>query len=162
MANVNRANRRNSPRLDASNYFGPLVAHVINVTRLREPIFAEASLAQVCIDALNEVANNRSANIHAYCLMPDHLHGLLDAPADESLEDFVKLFKQVSGFRIKRLTGKPVWPVSYYDRILRKQDAIVDVAAYIWDNPVKHGLAADHGSTHGPAHASLKNLQLHL
>jgi REP element-mobilizing transposase RayT len=75
--------------------------------------------------------------------MPDHLHGLLEAPADESLQDFVKLFEQVSGFGIKHLTGKLVWQVSYYDRILRKEDAIVDVAAYIWDNTVKHGLATD-------------------
>jgi putative transposase len=105
---------------------------------------------------LNEVAYSRSANIHAYCLMPDHLHALVAVAPNESLEDFVKVFKQVSGFRVKRLTGKPVWQTSYYDRILRREEAVVDVAAYIWDNPVKVGLAdspADYPWS-GPRHVA--------
>jgi REP-associated tyrosine transposase len=143
MEDMNLIKRRKSPRLDAVNYYGALVAHVINVTRLREPIFADTGLAQVCINTLNEVANTQRSTIHAYCLMPDHFHVLVEVAVGNTLEDFVKLLKQVSGFRVKRLTGKPVWQISYYDRILRKEDAVVDVAAYIWDNPVKAGLAAD-------------------
>jgi REP element-mobilizing transposase RayT len=75
--------------------------------------------------------------------MPDHFHVLVEVAQGQSLEDFVKHFKQKSGFRLKRLIGKPIWQISYYDRILRKEGAVVDVAAYIWDNPVTAGLVSD-------------------
>jgi REP-associated tyrosine transposase len=143
MEDMNLIKRRKSPRLDSCNYYGPLVAHVINVTRLREPIFADTALAQVCIDTLNEVANTQQSTIDAYCLMPDHFHVLVEVTAGKTLEDFVKILKQASGFRVKRLTGNPVWQISYYDHIFRKEDAAVDVAAYIWENTVKVGLTAN-------------------
>jgi hypothetical protein len=47
VADSNETRRRKSPRLEAPDYFGPLIAHVINVTRLREPFFTRTEFAEV-------------------------------------------------------------------------------------------------------------------
>ena len=49
-------------------------------------------------------------------------------------------FKQRSGFALKKALGADVGQISYYDHVLRKDEAIIDVAGYIWENPVKEGL----------------------
>ncbi len=79
--------------------------------------------------------------LHAYCFMPDHVHLLVSLPEGISLEKFVHHFKQLSGYELKKRTGQPLWQISYYDHILRREEAVLDVARYIWENPVRKGLA---------------------
>lgn len=55
---------------------------------------------------------------------------------------FAHGFKQLSGFRLKQETGAPAWQTSYYDHILRREEDLLDVANYIWDNPVRAGFVA--------------------
>jgi putative transposase len=74
--------------------------------------------------------------------MPDHVHFLVEIDIDVSLEDLVKRFKQLSGFRLKRVTGQPAWRVSYCDHVLRREETLLDFANYIWHNPVAAGLAS--------------------
>jgi REP element-mobilizing transposase RayT len=133
---------RRSPRLPAENYIGLLAAHAIFVTRQREPLFANAELAALCLRALEESARRLGVNIVAYCIMPDHAHVLVEIPERISLQDWAKLAKQLSGFRLKKATGDFAWQVSYYDHILRREEALIDVANYIWANAVKAGLAS--------------------
>jgi putative transposase len=73
--------------------------------------------------------------------MPDHVHILAQLADDTSLTKFVRLFKQLSGHRLKQESGTFAWQTSYYDHILRNDDALLDVARYIWENPVRAGLA---------------------
>jgi putative transposase len=75
--------------------------------------------------------------------MPDHVHVLAEVPGGVSMQDFARQVKQISGFRLKQMTGASPWQVSYYDHILRKEEAIIDVSRYIWDNPVKEGLVTN-------------------
>lgn len=72
--------------------------------------------------------------------MPDHAHLLVEVPEGVSLQAFVRHFKQLSGYALRRQVGFPVWQISYYDHILRDDEAMLDVARYIWDNPVRKGL----------------------
>jgi REP element-mobilizing transposase RayT len=78
--------------------------------------------------------------------MPDHLHVLVGLDADTTLKQFVHHFKTISSFRLKQETGQAPWQTSYYDRVLRQEEGIADVQAYIWSNPVKAGLAEDWGN----------------
>lgn len=56
------------------------------------------------------------------------------------MKEYVRILKQTSGFALKQRVGEEAWQVSYYDHILRKEEALQDVAAYIWSNPVEAGL----------------------
>jgi hypothetical protein len=55
---------------------------------------------------------------------------------------FVQRFKQVTAFDFKRETGLRLWQQSFYDRALRIEEDLADVAAYILNNPLRSGLAA--------------------
>ena len=132
--------RRRTHRLPPDAYVGTMAAHVTIVTGLRERLFEDPRLAQACLEALEQARSKHDATLHAYCVMPDHVHLLVEVPGAMSLEKFMRLFKQLAGYRIKQLTGEPAWQISYHDRILRREESLLDVAAYIWENPVKAGL----------------------
>jgi len=76
--------------------------------------------------------------------MPDHFHGLFESTASDC--DFTKftcMFKQRSAFARKRVTGRNLWQEGYHDRVLRSEEATLDVVAYILENPVRAGLGTD-------------------
>ena len=92
--------------------------------------------------------------VTAYCLMPEHMHLVVEVPEGVSLRAFVCHFKQLSGYALKRKTGSLAWQISYYDHVLRKEEGLLDVARYIWDNPVRKGLVRERGEYpfSGPRH----------
>jgi putative transposase len=156
---------RQSPRLKDFDYLGSLAAHLILVTRGRHTVFNDPRFANICLEALEDSRSKHRAIIHSYSVMPDHVHILVQVADDTSLTKFVRLFKQLSGYRLKQESGIFQWQTSYYDHILRKNEAVIDVARYIWENPVRAGLAdvaaahpLDWSSRRSPA--GLKNLQL--
>jgi hypothetical protein len=79
--------------------------------------------------------------IHAYCVMPDHIHVLVASPSERSnLIKFVETFKQETAVEFARKTNSRLSQFEYYDRILRSADSADRVAWYIWLNPVRKGL----------------------
>jgi putative transposase len=74
--------------------------------------------------------------------MPDHLHVLVAGESDQSnFQEFVKRFKQMSGFRHRREERAVLWQSGYHERILRGDEATDAVVRYILENPIRAGLA---------------------
>ena len=79
--------------------------------------------------------------VKAFCLMPDHLHLLLQGSSlNADLLKFMNGFKQRTSHGFWVRNKKELWQVSFYDHILRDEDAPGDVAWYIWLNPMRAGL----------------------
>ncbi len=74
--------------------------------------------------------------------MPDHAHFVVQIAGDGSVVDFVKEFKQRTGYAFKRATGRSLWQKSYYDHVLRRDDDLVAACRYVFANPVRAGLVA--------------------
>ncbi|MBI2914267.1 MAG: transposase [Chloroflexi bacterium] len=122
--------------------------HCLSVTVAvtdRVRLLDRAEAAETALEALRGTARRYAASVFAYCLMPDHVHLLVALPDGESLVDFIRDFKQLSSFRIKRLAGKPiaVWQQRFYDHALRSPEALEDAAQYIWNNPLRAGVVSD-------------------
>ena len=132
-------------RLPTYAYIGPAAFSITIATAQRAPTFQHRSAVDMCLAALSETAARHSLKVLAYCFMPDHLHLLVEANQGANLIRFMKAFKQVTSFRYKKQTGRPVWQKGYYDHILRDDEHVLDVAAYILGNPVRQGLAASVG-----------------
>jgi REP element-mobilizing transposase RayT len=82
----------------------------------------------------------------AYCVMPDHVHALLEARAERSdFKAMMKRFKQMTGFAYKKQTGRQLWQPGYHERVLRDDEASEAVARYILENPVRAGLTRELG-----------------
>jgi REP element-mobilizing transposase RayT len=74
--------------------------------------------------------------------MPDHVHLLITASEGTDAAAFMYRFKQASGFACNRLLGRqgPFWQASYYDHVVRKDEGVEMVRAYVLENPVRAGL----------------------
>ena len=117
-----------------------ILAHVIIGTYNKVPYFLDKNLATELQKLLDELKNGKKFKIWAYCIMPDHVHLLLEA-GEKGIIEAVRLIKG-RFFRISQNLGKHFkWQRSFYDHILRKEESIQVVAHYIWENPIKEGLA---------------------
>ena len=134
---------RTSPRLKDFGYVGPFAYGLSLVTRARAARFTDSCIVQAVLDCLALSCARYGFSLHAYCFMPDHLHLLVSGRDESSLPAFVHHFKQLSGHRYKREHGAPLWQISYHDHVLRTDEDVLALARYIWDNPVRAGLAQD-------------------
>ena len=76
--------------------------------------------------------------------MPDHLHFVAEGMEDTcDLVKFVNDFKQRTSYEYRQSHRRQLWQTRFHDHILRRADAVEDVACYIWMNPVRKGLCTD-------------------
>ena len=132
------AARKSSPRLKGFDYTGSYAYLITMNTAGRLPRFTSPTLVGSCLGSLGELAERHRFEVFAYCFMPDHLHLVLQGTAENSrLERFTQQFKQITSYRFKQQAGSILWHRSYHDRVLRHDEALPDVANYIWHNPVR-------------------------
>jgi REP-associated tyrosine transposase len=131
-------------RLPPDHYLGQSIYFVTLGTENRATFFSHLPTGHWVLEKLLTMAAESSFRLHAYCAMPDHLHFLVEGLSDSSdLVKFVDGFKQRTAFEFSKKHGKRLWQRRYYDHILRPNDAIEDVACYIWWNPVRKGLCVE-------------------
>lgn len=131
-------------RLPADRYQGERWHFVTICCAERRRVFAHAKHASWIVEELRRHAAAHNFSVHAYCAMPDHLHGLAAGTgATSNLLKFVKSLKQKTGYEFRKMFRRDLWQKKFYDHILRKDDAIDRVAGYIWMNPVRAGICDD-------------------
>ena len=135
---------RKKIRLPAASYIGLRRYFLTFCSFERRKCFLHEDFNQYFVGTLREQAVAHQFSVPAYCLMPDHVHLLVEAlTVSSNLAPFVKAFKQVTGFEFGRRTGGRLWQRYYYDHVLRPKDDLDGVAWYIWLNPVRAGLCAE-------------------
>ena len=128
-------------RLPAKHYRGTGWYFVTFCCENHERVFHSQASCNWIVNSLQCAAPIHRIAVHAYCLMPDHIHLLLQGlEATSDLLQFLKALKQKTGYTYKQKTGKHLWQKKSYDRILRRNESPDSVAWYIWLNPVRAGL----------------------
>jgi REP element-mobilizing transposase RayT len=80
----------------------------------------------------------RNFEVLAYCVMPDHLHLLLEGTSEDAdLREAVRAWKQWTGYDWKQRTGSRLWQPGFHDRVMRDGDDARAVVAYVLRNPVR-------------------------
>lgn len=136
--------QRRRIRLDPSVYGQPGRAFSVTIgTSPRAPIFTDLELGLACVGQLRFLAADSSTRVWAYCLMPDHVHLLLQVGATP-LGSFVQAWKSRC-YRLRRARGnpEPFWQRSFFDHALRSEEDLRRAAGYILANPVRKGLVKD-------------------
>ncbi|MBI2514413.1 MAG: hypothetical protein HYV96_20760 [Opitutae bacterium] len=134
------------PRLPAEWYRGRAWVHWSMTVDRRATGWLDslrhARIREVLVDALGRYG----IVCPAYCVMPDHAHFLWAGVAERSNQPLgARLLRTAwnaelkhHGFRLQR---------QGYDHVLREEErkrgAVMAVAAYIWENPVRAGLVAE-------------------
>ena len=135
--------QRKKIRLPASRYTSKQIYFVTLCCDGRRPVFTAESLGHWLVKELLNSAAQEGFAIHAYCVMPDHVHILVEGLIETcDLVRFVSSFKQLNGFSYEMKNARLLWQSRYYDHILRKAVAAHAVAWYIWLNPVRKGLCS--------------------
>ena len=130
-------------RLSPQDYRGRRIFLVTLCCERRAAIFSDASEARRLVEHLIRMSAEHRYYLHAYCVMPDHVHFLCEgATADCDLLPFVETFKQQTAYAFGKKSGARLWQKRFYDHILRPVETIEDVACYIWLNPVRKNLCA--------------------
>ena len=76
--------------------------------------------------------------IRLLLLMPDHLHLLVGISGDTALSKIIRDFKRGIARR-----EKIEWQRNFFDHRIRRDESETEKEAYIRNNPVRAGLAAD-------------------
>jgi putative transposase len=132
---------RKQIRLPATDYVGANIYFVTVCSQDHLPVFANCNRGKIAVGALQYVAGARYFLVHAYCLMPDHAHVLVEAGNPTcDLVKFVHQWKQRTGYLLRADLPRRFWQRRFYDHVLRRAGDCESVAWYIWMNPVRGGL----------------------
>ncbi len=128
-------------RLVGVSYVGYQRYFLTTCTHLRHPVFTSEALATEAIAQLLRHAALFEFAVLAYCVMPDHLHALVEAESERAdFTAFVKRFKQMTGFQHRKQTQERLWQHGYHERTLRDEEATDAIVRYILENPIRAGL----------------------
>jgi REP element-mobilizing transposase RayT len=79
--------------------------------------------------------------VYAYCVMPDHVHLVIEPSPDCDLVTFVGQFKNLAQRAAWALGVEGAfWQKGFFDHFLRREEQLERVVAYVVENPVRRGL----------------------
>jgi len=109
-------------------------------TANRRRLFQVEANAQLFLDVLMEQRVKNRFHLHAFVLMPDHIHAILTPTPDVSLEKAVQFIKGNFSYRLK--SKFPVWTPSFNETQIRNIESFESFRHYILQNPVRAKLVA--------------------
>jgi putative transposase len=129
------------------------MSYVTTAPQDRRPIFEISRVAELFIDTLLHYRTLGLYKLHAYVVMPDHVHLLL-TPQSITLDQAVALIK--NGFAYRLDTELSVWQEGYTGYSVANNHDLEIVRAYLHQLPVRANLAAapelyPHSSAHRQA-----------
>jgi putative transposase len=128
-------------RLPEHSYVGRALYFLTFCTFERRKAFIHPDIAARTLEQFRRTATIEQFAILAYCLMPDHVHLLVQGLTTQSaLRRFAKMAKQRSGGLHRRRCGVRLWQDGYFDRALRHGDDPRSIIQYIVTNPIRAGL----------------------
>ena len=129
-------------RIQGFNYEGPHRYLLTFCTSNRREVFRESRMAEGALLQFRRTARLEGFALLAYCVMPDHVHLLVEGrTASANLRRFAKRAKQSSGQTYAHRYSAPLWQEGFYERVLRGDTDLREVARYIIWNPVRAGLS---------------------
>jgi putative transposase len=85
----------------------------------RRRLFQVTATAELLLETLQHYRREGHYKLHAFVIMPDHLHLLL-TPTDITLERSIQLIK--GGFSHRLASKLPIWQRGFTDRRMRDRD----------------------------------------
>lgn len=108
---------------------------------IKKQIFKDSDLIKWLITVLQKKSKIFKFKVWAYCFMPDHVHLLIEGEeSDSDMRRFIKSYKQYAGFYYKRKFKNTLWQTNFYEHVLRTEEDTMNVADYIFENPIRKGI----------------------
>ncbi len=128
---------------------GKRIAVAAAIERYLDAGDVESHLAQPQIAQIVESAllffNGERYVLHAWCIMPNHVHLMMTILGDWQLKSVLHSLKSFTAKKANRILGMRggFWQPDYFDGMVRDEADFKRSVAYIHENPVKAGLVGD-------------------
>jgi menaquinone-specific isochorismate synthase len=101
----------------------------------------EPAVAAAVAAALRHFDGGRY-ELHAWCVMPNHVHAILRPLGEQALDAILQAWKSYTAKEANRLLGREgeFWQPEYYDHLIRHEDDYAHAVDYVLRNPEKAGL----------------------
>ena len=111
-----------------------------------ECLLGEAAVADLVKQVMLKFKGERY-QLHAWVIMPNHVHMLVEPVAGKSLSEILQGIKSVSSHAVNRLLGRDgdFWQSESYDHLIRDDADRARCIEYIAQNPVRAGLVKSAG-----------------
>ncbi|HET7266503.1 MAG TPA: transposase [Oleiagrimonas sp.] len=114
-------------------------------THRRHPWLEHHDVAAAVARELDNDHLWRKSELHAWVIMPDHMHALVTLEGSETLSRLMARIKAVTARTANQVLQRrpPFWARGFHDHALRSDENIATAARYIVVNPVRAGLVDD-------------------
>ena len=115
---------------------------ITTTTYKRERIFTDEQTCKILLVALEFFKLTLNYKIFAYCLMPEHLHLILQTTGKYNPSYIMRMIKGNFSRKFNMIHSQQgkVWQEGYYDTGIRDIGMMLQKIEYIHDNPVRAGL----------------------
>jgi len=120
---------------------------ITTATFNREPIFCDERNCKILLATIEFFKLVLDYKLFAYCLMPDHLHLIIQAYSPYDISYIMKMIKGNFARKYNKMLSRQgkVWQDRFYDTGLRDQDVLLQKIEYIHNNPVRAKLTTTPG-----------------
>jgi putative transposase len=137
---MNRAPRK-PIRLPAASYGVPGSVGLITLTTWRRtPVFRSPQLAAIAHEQLGLWHGREGTQVLVWCVMPDHVHAVIQVGAVNLLTVVRKYRTYVSRHAHNAGVHHALWQERFHDHGVRQTEKMDDLIAYVVGNPVEAGL----------------------
>jgi putative transposase len=105
----------------------------------KHPLFINTALANIVVEQMLSCRDRGFYKLHAFVVMPDHLHALLTPGETTTVEKAMQMIKGGSAhlMGLERPNKFPVWHAGFHDRWMRDAEEYRGSKIYIEQNPVE-------------------------
>lgn len=135
--------------------------HVLQRGNNRQAVFVDDEDRRAYLDALREATRLHAVRVHAYVLMPDHVHLLVTPQAAEGLARAMQTLgrRYVAAFNRRHGRTGTLWEGRFRTALAEAPAYFHPLLRYVEQHPVREGLcerAADHPWSSAAHHLGLR------
>ena len=119
--------------------------HVIQRGNNRQVVFADDSDFKAYLDWLQQYAEKYSVDVHAWCLMTNHVHLLCTARSDNGISQMMQAIgrQYVRYFNHKYQRTGTLWEGRFKSCLVEAEQYLFELYRYIELNPVRANMVKD-------------------
>src|ERR1700678_2578252 len=131
------------------------------LTHQRHRLFQRTANAELMMSTLFRYRDQGRFALHAFAIMPDHIHVLITPAMDQSTARCVQLIKGGFSFAVREQFKGEVWHSGYHEHRIRDRPDFEAQKQYIANNPSRKNYAV-YRFVHTAHLATIDELPLHL
>jgi putative transposase len=109
-------------------------------THERRRVFQRSAIAELMVETLFRYRDTGKFLLHAFVVMPDHIHVLLTPAPDQTIEKCAQLIKGGFSFAVRKEFPGEIWQPGYHAHRITGEDDLRNQVLYIANNPSRRHL----------------------